>query len=144
VWSGPLYGGDQVVLLLNAANEELEMTTSLADIFVHHGPGGSASQVKDSWDVHDLWADRMDEHTAQTILDHGPGKSGTWYNSTELSYKDGLRKDDSRLLGKKISTINPGGLLTVRVPRHGVKIFRLREVSDGTNKWRKSHYKDEL
>jgi alpha-galactosidase len=144
VWSGPLAGGDQVVLFLNAANEDMEMTASLAEIFVADGPGGSASQIKDTWDVYDLWENRMDEKTAEAIIENGHGKSGSWYNSTELSYKDGQRNGDERLLGKKVSMIKPNGAITVTVPRHGIKVFRLREVSDGEQKWRKSLVKDEL
>ena len=139
LWSGPLYGGDQVVLLLNAVNEDLELTASLADIFLADGPGGSAPQVKQKWDVYDLWLNRMDDKTAQAIVN---GEKMSWYNSSELSYKEGLEINDERLLGKKISTINEGGSLIAMVPRHGVKLFRLRAVDGGKKRY--SLFKDEL
>ncbi len=139
LWSGPLYGGDQVILLLNAADEDLELTASLAEVFLDDGPGGSAPQVKQKWDVYDLWLNRMDDKIAQAILN---GERMSWYNSSELSYKEGLEKDDERLLGKKILTINEGGSLIATVPRHGVKLFRLRAVGDGKKRY--SVFRDEL
>ena len=47
VWSGPLYGGDQVVILLNAAGEDARISASLEEIFLHDGPEGSAPQVSE-------------------------------------------------------------------------------------------------
>ena len=148
IWSGHLYGGDQVVIFLNAADETMQMSTSLEDIFVAHGPGGSAPGIKETWEVYDLWANRMDEEVAQSILDAPTEalektlKKANWYNSTALSYKDGLKSGDARLLGKKISTIKPAGTLNATVPRHGAQVFRLRNAKRGG--WTNSFYKDEL
>ena len=148
IWSGPVSGGDQVVILLNAANEDREMSATLADIFVHEGPEGSAPQVKEKWEVYDLWANRMQEKTAQAILDAPVAKAlallqdANWYNATALPYKDGLKNGDQRLLGKKVGMIEPGGTLTAKVKRHSSETFRLRSL--GTGGKRKIHAKEEL
>ena len=148
VWSGSLSGGDQVVIYLNAANEDREISATLAEIFLHDGPEGSAPQVKEKWDVYDLWANRMDENVAQSILDAQEEKAlellkdANWYNATALSYKDGLKSGDSRLLGKKIGKIDPDGTLTTKVKRHSLEMFRL--ISVGTGGKRKVHAKEEL
>jgi alpha-galactosidase len=133
VWSGPLYPADQVVVFLNAADAEMEMSTTLNDIFVSDGPEGSASQTKEKWDVYDLWAHRMDDATADKVLRAGDAaevltKAG-WYNSTALSYQEGLKRGDERLMGEKIGAIGPQSPeLKTKVARHGVKVFRLRST----------------
>lgn len=148
VWSGSLYGGDQVVILLNAAEEDASISASFEEIFLHDGPEGSAPQVQEEWQAYDLWANRMDTALAQKILDAPVGKleklfkDANWYNSTELPYKEGLKNSDTRLLGKKVSVIAPGGTLTATVKRHSAEMFRLRSVGDGGK--RKVHAKDEL
>jgi alpha-galactosidase len=148
VWSGSLYGGDQVVILLNAAGEDARISASLEEIFLHDGPEGSAPQVKEEWEVYDLWANRMDNAVAKKILD-APAEKLTslfmevdWYNSTKVPYKDGLKNGDPRLLGKKISKISPGGSLTAKVKRHSAEMYRLRSVGSGGK--RKVHAKEEL
>lgn len=143
VWSGPLANGDQVVIFLNAANEDLEMSASLAEIFVMDGPGGSAPQVKQTWAVHDLWASRMAEADVQTILKEKTGKISGVYNATELPYAQGLEKDDARLFGEKVGVVNAGGHLETHVKRHAAKVFRLRSA-DGQDKTRKSLVREEL
>lgn len=133
VWSGKLENGDQVVILLNAANKEVKMTAPLSEIFVSEGTGGSAPHVKESWNVHDLWADRMSDADSQSILDAPDAearakifKKLNWYNSTENSYKVGLEEGDARLFGKKVGVVEPNGAWTVKVPRHAAKVYRFR------------------
>ena len=148
VWSGPLYGGDQVVVLLNAASEDARISASLEEIFLHDGPEGSAPQINEEWEVFDLWADRMDTTFAQKVLKAPTDKlerlfkEASWYNSTELSYKDGLKRRDARLMGKKVGNITPGGSLTAKVKRHSVEMYRLKSVAHGGK--RKVHSKEEL
>ncbi|XMA08898.1 hypothetical protein WAI453_001689 [Rhynchosporium graminicola] len=60
VWTGTLYGGDQIVFLLNAGGKDTKISASLEEIFTHDRPEGSAPQVKEEWEVYDLWAKRMD------------------------------------------------------------------------------------
>jgi alpha-galactosidase len=150
VWSGHLSGGDQVVILLNAADENVEMTASLEEIFYSDGPEGSAEAVHQAWYVYDLWANRMDSVSAQKILDADENmeafeswlKEVNWYNATELSYKDGLKVEDRRLLGKLVQMIQAEGVLRVSVKRHSVEMFRLR--SAGAEFKSHSSAKDEL
>lgn len=141
VWSGPLANGDQIVVLFNAANEDLEMDVSLAEIFVMDGPGGSAAQVEQTWAVHDLWANRMSEADAETVLKSGKVEGA--YNATETPYAQGLADEDHRLFGEKIGEVKPRGQVQTHVPRHAAKVFRLRSV-DGKDKTRKSLVREEL
>jgi alpha-galactosidase len=148
VWSGSLSGGDQVVLLLNAAGEDARISASLEEIFLHDGPEGSAPQVNEEWEVYDLWGNRMGNEMAQKILDAPVDKleklfkEANWYNATEISYKVGLKKKDERLMGKKVGEIAPGGTLMAQVKRHSVEMYRLRSVGHGGK--RKVHAKEEL
>ncbi len=143
IWSGPLWRHDQLVIFLNAADEDLEMTTTLNDIFIHEGPEGSAPQTKDEFDVYDLWADRMDDHTGQQILAGKHQYKNSWYNATQTSYKEGLAKADERLLGKRVGSIGPKhDTLRATVPRHGVRMFRLRNLNGGSHRYALT--KDEL
>lgn len=143
VWVGPLYPHDQLVIFLNAADEELELTTTLNDIFVHEGPEGSAPHTKEEFDIYDLWADRMDDFTAEQILAGKEQYASTWYNSTIQSYREGLDKGDKRLLGKRVGSIGPQhNELKAKVPRHGVRVFRLRSLDEGSARYQM--YKAEL
>ena len=150
VWSGHLAGGDQVVIFLNACGEDLNMESTLSEIFYHDGPNGLAPQVQEKWIVYDLWGNRMDSETAQKILDaSNPEAASTlfkdvdWYNSTEIPYKQGLQDKDARLLGKKIGTISPKGSLKLKVKKHSVQMLRL--VSEnGSGLKRYNSVKDEL
>ncbi len=92
VWSGALENGDQAVILLNAAGEDVKMVAPLSQIFVANGPGGSAPQVKWSWAVHDLWAQRMSLEIARALLNAADDdaraeiyRKANWYNATEIS-----------------------------------------------------------
>ncbi|KAM0709109.1 hypothetical protein Q7P35_003145 [Cladosporium inversicolor] len=143
VWSGPLANGDQVVILFNAANEDLDMSASLADIFVMDGPGGSAPQVEQTWAVHDLWGHRMTKAAAKSVLEQSSGKIEGSYNATETPYAQGLADEDPRLFGEKIGEVKARGQVKAHVPRHAAKVFRLRSV-DGKDKTRKSLVREEL
>lgn len=102
------------------------MPASLADIFHVYGPGGKAEEIKDGWDVHDRRADRMDIEVAQKIIAREREVDNSEiYNATEQSYAQGLQNNDRRLLGTRISTVEPYGSLKANVPAHGVGFFRL-------------------
>lgn len=135
VWAGLLQNGDQVVILLNAAGEDIEMSVSLAEIFIPYGPGGSAPHVKSDWAVHDLWANRMSEETAKSLQDAKSSadrdailKKANWYNATETPYAKGLAEEDPRLFGKKIGVVEAGGVLKAKVKKHAAQVLRLRRV----------------
>ncbi|RFU35761.1 hypothetical protein B7463_g548, partial [Scytalidium lignicola] len=150
VWSGTLAHGDQVVILLNMANEKQRISVPLEEIFVRDGAGGIAPQNNHDWDVYDLWADRMSDEHAQSILNTADQSARekifqelNWYNATEIPYLEGLRKRDPRLMGKKVSVIPAQGVLEVDVPRHAASVFRLRNADDSNTK-RRVAIKDEL
>jgi alpha-galactosidase len=151
IWSGPLAGGDEVLILLNAADADLDITAYLEDIFVGEGPSCSAPQCNEDWHVHDLWSTMMEDSIARSLIDKSHSrhdasrvfKSLNWYNASTLSYRDGLDQDDSRLLGETVGKISARGSWTVPVKRHSAKVYRLRPASDVRTK-RYSIFKDEL
>ncbi|PMD64842.1 glycoside hydrolase family 27 protein [Hyaloscypha bicolor E] len=152
LWSGSLKsttGGqynDMVVLLINGANETMVMNATLADIFVDSGAAGTARQVKISWEARDLWANRMSEAEAQAIIDASSatgnatnGYNATMvgsgrYNATKTSYAQGLKNNDTLLLGNVTTTVGPSGTVTATVERHGAALFRLRALPTGVKK----------
>ena len=144
LWVGDLADGDHVLALLNAGNVPLTMNASLVDIFFDasstSSSGGPAPEIMHSWDVYDLWANRMDNATASSILSGnatvngtvtGGTNSTTRYNSTRMSYADGLARNESALLGSRVGAIAPMGTLIATVERHGIALFRLRAVPAG-------------
>jgi alpha-galactosidase len=150
VWSGPLSHGDQVVILLNMADENQTINVSLEEIFVRDGAGGIAPQNYHDWDVYDIWASRMSYEDAQSILDAADQSAREqlfgqldWYNSTQMPYSEGLKKRDPRLMGKKVGVIPAQGILAAEVSRHAAQVFRLRNISDSNMK-RRIAIKDEL
>jgi alpha-galactosidase len=150
VWSGHLTHGDQLVIILNMANEKQIISVSLEEIFVRDGAGGIAPQNNQDWDVYDLWAGRMSDKDAESILG-AAGQSAreqlfqqlNWYNSTELPYSEGIRQRDPRLMGKRVTTVPAQGILQAEVSRHAAQVFRLRSVGDTSAK-RRVAIKDEL
>jgi alpha-galactosidase len=152
MWSGSLVNttsssfSDQVLLLINGGSVPLTMNASLADIFIDSGPSGTAPQVKISWELRDLWTNRMSNETAKAIIDSsaaaGNATSGYnatsvgegRYNVTEMSYAEGLRMGRSELLGNVTGTVAPSGTVTALVEPHGVRMFRMRPVETGLRK----------
>jgi len=135
VWAGHLQNGDEVVILLNAGGEDMEMSVTLAEIFIPYGPGGSAPHVKYDWAIHDLWANRMPETTAEDLLaakTEGERASvlnaANWYNATETPYAKGLAQEDARLFGEKVGVVKAGGVLKANVKSHAAQVFRLRRM----------------
>ncbi|KAK9489514.1 glycoside hydrolase superfamily [Lipomyces doorenjongii] len=125
MWSGPLFGGDQVVVLLNGGNRTRMMNATLEEIFCHEM--GIAPEIKEDWNIYDLWANRMDAATAQSIIDGtGLAPADVYYNVTKLSFKDGLATGNPTLLGKLIGMVEADGVIKREVPRHGVAMMRLR------------------
>lgn len=133
-----------VVLLINGGDTPLEMNATLADIFVDNGPSGTAPQVAMSWEVRDLWANRMSTEEAAAIINASSavGNATTGYNATRvddsdrynvtaMSYADGLAAKDELLLGNVTTTVLPSGTVMASVEPHGVAMFRLRAVETG-------------
>ena len=155
LWTGKLTGGDYIVALVNAGNVSHVLNAPLTDIFFDKsstGSKGPAAEIMQTWEVYDLWANRLDHQAALGILSGnvtsndtltsagGNSTSGhnatqtSRYNSTELSYADGLEAGHAALLGAKIGSITPRGTLSAHVPRHGIGLFRIRSSDTGAKK----------
>lgn len=130
MWTGGLSYGDYFVVLLNAANQPMLMNATLADIFNDDG-GAKSTEAKSSWDLHDLWANRMPSAVAQGILNKnstmGVGNATSYiYNATAQSYVEGIAANDTLLMGTRTGSVGPLGTVQALVPRHGVVAYRLR------------------
>lgn len=136
MWSGNLAHGDYVVILLNAGSKPRTLSATLADIFVDSG-GARSTQAKSSWDVYDLWANRMSDEVAQSIIDANStaaaNVTGVYWNATQMSYEEGISNNETVLLGKMVGTVQAGGKVQALVESHGVKAYRLR-LSSATRK----------
>jgi alpha-galactosidase len=131
LFSGSLAGGDQVVIMLNAGANERTMNATLTDIFWENGPDGTASQIQYGWDVYDLWAKRMDNKTANAII-NGTAPAGSAFNATALGgatkvYSQVPASNDTWLMGSKVGSVPPRGTVKAKVPSHGVALLRLRQ-----------------
>ena len=129
MWTRTMNNSDVVVAFVNAGNMRRDMNTTLAEIFVDDG-GALSSEAMLGYDVYDLWANRMDNVTSSAILNGTSGvvdaNSTMRYNSTALSYADGLAMNATALFGAMKTSVAPMGTLTATVPRHGVGLYRLR------------------
>ena len=151
IWAGPLSGGDYVLIMLNVANTDVEMTAYLEDIFAGNGPACSASQCQETWLLNDLWASRMDNKIASQLIERSQSRQdaadilrhANWYNASSQSYQEGVLAQDQRLLGIKTGEIPPAGSFTITIPRHSAKVYRLRPKSGNAGK-RYSMFRDEL
>jgi alpha-galactosidase len=130
LYSGPLSGGDQIVLLLNCGSIARDMNATLVDIFWANGAKGTASQVRSAWDIYDLWGGRMSNITAQGIIQGG--ENATW--PIDMSNLGGASKVYSQvplpaskaLMGTKVGSVKASGTVKARVRPHGVAMLRLR------------------
>ena len=133
-WTGQLNGGDQVVAFLNAGDEFAKMSATYSDIFVDKVTTGSSKPVpllQQSWDIYDVWGNRMDNATADAVLKGNvtvAEEKGMWWNNTNMLYKDGVKANYSAVLGKKVGTLSPGNTLDAVVESHGVVAYRLRSL----------------
>ena len=132
MWSGSLAGGDYVVILLNGADQDMMMNATLTDIFWDQGAGGTAPQITQTWDVYDLWANRMDNETANCIIQNNNGTGPVnatvhaAYNATEKPYASGIANNNTALMGNLTTTVQPKGTITAKVATHSVAMYRLR------------------
>ncbi|KAF1983965.1 glycoside hydrolase family 27 protein [Aulographum hederae CBS 113979] len=132
MWSGALSGGDFVVALLNAGTRPRMMNATLADIFVDSGAEHS-ELAQQSWDLYDLWGNRMPEEIAAGIIGGnvtlGAGAANVtdyYYNATAKSYAEGLASNDMLLMGTAAGSVQPMGVVEAMVEGHGVRVFRMR------------------
>ena len=119
------------------------MSASMQNIFIDlvtTGSNAPVPQLMQTWDVYDLWANRMSDGSANAIIignatlptnvtsmaNSTSAMPFQTYNATVMSYADGVAANDTALLGVKITTIGPMGTVSAVVPRHGVAVYRLR------------------
>jgi len=138
MWSGSLYGNNQAVILLNAGNTSRVMNATLADIFVDDG-GAISTEAQMSYDIYDLWANRMPNATASMILNSNStmdamNVTNYFYNATQTSFAQGLAMNDTRLMGKHVGTVGALGTISATVPRHGVVAYRLKPRATSSRK----------
>lgn len=146
-WTRQLDNGDRVIALLNAANSTMTLNATMDDIFLDERTAGTYKQPKEvrtTWDIYDLWANRLSESEASAIL-KGNGTmvgtnstSVTRFNATAMSYAEGIKMRHPALMGKKVGTIKPSGTFSAEIARHSVGVYRLRAQTSGAG------MKDEL
>jgi alpha-galactosidase len=145
LWTRTLTNGDTVIALINGGNSSRTMNATLADIFLDQATAGTyipAPQLKQSWDVYDLWANRMSDSEAAAVLNGtaptitAQSNSTTRYNATVMSYADGLKANHTALMGSKVGSIGPMGTWSAMIPRHSTGLYRLRQVARGTTRKR--------
>ncbi|KAL9087956.1 MAG: hypothetical protein Q9159_003398 [Coniocarpon cinnabarinum] len=140
LWVRGLDNGDYALAMINNANGSLNMNASLSDVFylnAHAGTATTPPQLKEAWDVYDLWANRMSNDDAAMLINGTSGGNSTTmatYNATQTSYADGIQANSSALFGAKIDTVQPGGTLTANVPRHSTAFYRLRPAGSPVDK----------
>ena len=152
-WTGQLNGGDYVVAFVNGAGSTQALSASMQDVFVdlvYTGSNAPVPQLQQTWDVYDIWGYRMDNATAAGIINGTQAKAGMVaqvpgmnatvnstslagnatmemrFNATAMSYADAATANVTAVLGKKVSSLAPGGNLMATVPSHGVAMYRLR------------------
>lgn len=143
IWSGSLYGGDYVVVFLNAANDTQNVQVPLWQVFGLP----TATQAQENWEMYDLWADNVTipAQIAGMVLNGTmtmamAGSNGTmnsaipgYYNATEVSWADGIMSNDTRLLGSYEGMAVAGGMVQASVDAHDVKAWRFRSAGTGGN-----------
>ena len=142
IWSGSLFGGDQVVAFINAANTSQTISATLVQIF---GGLRTNENAQSDWEMYDVWGNSsvMNNTMAEAVLNGtmelaGSNMTQGYYNATEMSWAEGLAMNDTRLLGTRVGTVSAGGSVETEVPRHGIAMWRFRNMGGGGMK------KDEL
>lgn len=144
LWTRVMKNGDTVIALLNAGNTTRTMNATMNDIFFDQRTAGAYKappELSQTWDVYDLWANRMTDEEAQSIIS-GNGttsNSTTRYNATVTSYAEGLKNNATQLYGSRVGSLAPSGTFSAEIARHSVGVYRLR--SQGSASARK---RDEL
>lgn len=143
LWTRSLKNGDRVIALINGGNSTRTMNATLFDIFLDEATAGTfipAIELNESWDVYDLWANRMSNTEAASLINGtapivtSTSNSTSRYNATALSFVDGLNLTHPALFGTKVGSIAPHGTWTAEVARHGTGLYRLRKAASGFRK----------
>jgi len=102
-----------------------EMNASLVDVFWNDGPSGTSENIKKSWDIYDLWANRMPNETANAIIDASYNLQSP-SNVAAKVYSQVPSSSSKELMGSKVGSVNANGILKANVQAHGVVMLRLR------------------
>lgn len=138
LWSGSLFGGDQVVAFVNAANSSRTISYDLVEVF-----GGvlTNEQAQQAWNLYDVWGNEtvIPAVSAAMVLNGTVGieavDEGRWYyNASETSWADGLASNNTLLLGTPAGRVEAAGTLSAEVPSHGIAMWRLRSADKGNTK----------
>lgn len=143
LWTRVMDNGDTVIALLNAGNTTRTMNATMNDIFFDQRTAGAYQappELSETWDVFDLWGNRMTDQEAGMIINGTTSNAtSTRYNATATSYAEGLKNNDTALYGVHVGSIAPSGTFSAEIARHSVGVYRLR--SQGSASMRK---RDEL
>jgi alpha-galactosidase len=129
-----------VIALINGGNSSRMMNATAQDIFLDQATAGTyvpAPELSESFDVYDLWANRMSEGEAASLINGNAtsgGNSTTRYNATATSYADGLDANNPALFGTQVGTLAPGGTWSAEISRHSTGLYRLRPAGGSMRK----------
>lgn len=133
LWTRKLANGDRIVALLNAANSSMSMNATMDEIFLDDRTAGAYKappELSQTWDVYDLWANRMGDAEAAAILNGTmveiSSNSTTRFNATATSYAEGVKNGHPALMGSRVGTLEPSGTFSAEIARHSVGVYRLR------------------
>lgn len=133
LWTRSMSNGDRVVALLNAGNTTRNMNFTMDEVFFDERTAGAyraPPEISQTWDVYDLWANRMTEAEASMVLNGNAteiyGNSTTRFNATTTSYAEGVSAMHPALMGVQVGTLEPSGTFTAEIARHSVGVYRLR------------------
>jgi len=132
LWTRDLADGDVAFALVNAGTSARTMTASSVDLFGDWG----AVRMDASWEVYDVWANRMGESEAGMLLQKNrtgvaavEANSLTRWNATEISYAEGIKAGKEVLIGKKVGVLGARAGWKWESKGRGVGLFRLRMVT---------------
>jgi alpha-galactosidase len=143
LWTREMKNGDTVIALINGGNTTRMMNATSNDIFLDQSTAGTfipAAELSETWDVYDLWANRLSVTEAGSLINGtaptitGTSNSTTRYNATAMSYEKGLENNVTALFGTKIGTLAPHGTWTAQIPRHSTGLYRLRKAGSAIRK----------
>jgi alpha-galactosidase len=133
LWTRTMSNGDRIVALLNAANTAMTMNVTIDEVFFDERTAGAyraPAELSQTWDVYDLWANRMGETEAAAILNGTVAEiaanSTTRFNATATSYAEGVESGHPALLGSRVGALEPSGTFSAEIARHSVGVYRLR------------------
>ncbi|KAF2630175.1 hypothetical protein BU25DRAFT_335922, partial [Macroventuria anomochaeta] len=121
---------------LNAENTTRTMNATIDEVFFDECTAGAyraPPELSQIWDVYDFWANRMSEAEAGAVLAGMNGttvqissNSTTRFNTTAISYADGVETMHPALWGQQVGTLASGGRFEAEIERHSVGVYRLK------------------